>query len=116
MEHAILGFDDALLDRDRAIDEIETTEAQPRALTEPQPEHGGGDALPSSSLSTPARATDVSEEDICFSEGEVAQVLWVLTDAAEHAAEVRALSTLVLMEETLQMVRARFDERRGGDQ
>jgi len=58
----------------------------------------------------------VSEEDICFSEGEVAQVLWVLTDAAEHAAEVRALSTLVLMEETLQMVRARFDERRGGDQ
>ena len=41
----------------------------------------------------------MNSDDICFTEAEVAQILWVMTDAAEHATEARAFSSLVLIEE-----------------
>ena len=58
-----------------------------------------------------ARVPTVTADDITFSEAEVAQILWVLTEAAEHAANTSAFSALVLLEETLRMVRGRFDDR-----
>ena len=53
----------------------------------------------------------MSEAEIRFTETEVAQILWALTDATEHAASINALSAQIMLEETLRMVRARFDER-----
>jgi hypothetical protein len=50
-------------------------------------------------------------ESIAFTEVEVAQILWVLTDASELAEQSDALSTLALVEDTLRMVRDRFDRR-----
>jgi len=49
--------------------------------------------------------------EIRFSEREVAQILWVLSQAADLAAEAHALSNLAMIEETLRMVRDRFDQR-----
>jgi hypothetical protein len=54
----------------------------------------------------------VDEIEIRFTETEVARILWVLSDAAEHAGESDALASLALIEETLRMVRDRFDRRR----
>lgn len=54
----------------------------------------------------------VDEIEIRFTETEVAQILWVLNEAADHAAESEALSSLALIEETLRMVRDRFERRR----
>ncbi|MFN8050587.1 MAG: hypothetical protein U0Q22_04060 [Acidimicrobiales bacterium] len=54
--------------------------------------------------------------EITFSEEEVAQILWVLTDATELAEGTDALSTLALVEDTLRMVRDRFDRRRPTEQ
>lgn len=56
----------------------------------------------------------MAELEIRFTEAEVAQILWVLTEAAEHAVELSALSSLAMVEETLRMVRARFDQRGSG--
>ena len=42
---------------------------------------------------------------------EVAQILWVLSEAAELADTADTLSTLALIEEALRMVRDRFDRR-----
>jgi hypothetical protein len=54
----------------------------------------------------------MAEIEIRFTETEVAQILWVLSEAAEHASETDALASLALIEETLRMVRDRFDRRR----
>lgn len=54
----------------------------------------------------------MDEIEIRFRETEVAQILWVLSEAADHAAETNALASLALIEETLRMVRDRFDRRR----
>jgi len=54
----------------------------------------------------------VDDIEIRFTEREVAQILWVLSEAADRASEAHALSNLVLVEETLRMVRERFDRRR----
>jgi len=54
----------------------------------------------------------VEEIEIRFTETEVAQILWVLSEAAEQAASADALASLALLEETLRMVRDRFDRRR----
>jgi hypothetical protein len=54
----------------------------------------------------------VDEIEIRFTETEVAQILWVLSEAAEHAIQSDALASLALIEETLRMVRDRFDRRR----
>jgi hypothetical protein len=53
----------------------------------------------------------VDEIQIWFTETEVAQILWVLSEAAELANTADTLSTLALIEETLRMVRDRFDRR-----
>ena len=53
----------------------------------------------------------VDEIQIWFTETEVAQILWVLSEAAELADTANTLSTLALIEETLRMVRDRFDRR-----
>jgi hypothetical protein len=50
--------------------------------------------------------------EITFTEREVAQILWVLSEAADLASSAQALSDLALLEETLRMVRERFDRRR----
>jgi hypothetical protein len=54
----------------------------------------------------------VEELEIRFTETEVAQILWVLSEAADHAEVTDSLSGLALLEETLRMVRDRFDRRR----
>jgi hypothetical protein len=54
----------------------------------------------------------VDDIEIRFTEREVAQILWVLSEAADLASEAHALSNLALVEETLRMVRERFDRRR----
>ena len=54
----------------------------------------------------------VEEIEIRFTETEVAQILWVLSEAAEQAASADALASLALLEETLRMVRDRCDRRR----
>ena len=54
----------------------------------------------------------VDEIEIRFTEREVAQILWVLSEAADLAHEAHALSDMALIEETLRMVRDRFDGRR----
>ena len=54
----------------------------------------------------------MDEIEIRFTEREVAQILWVLSEAADLASEANALSSLALIEETLRMVRERFDRRR----
>jgi hypothetical protein len=53
----------------------------------------------------------VDEIQIWFTETEVAQILWVLSEATELADTANTLSTLALIEETLRMVRDRFDRR-----
>ena len=53
----------------------------------------------------------MDEPQICFTEKEVAQILWVLSEVAELADTTDTLSTLALIEETLRMVRNRFDSR-----
>lgn len=53
----------------------------------------------------------MAEIEIRFTEREVAQILWVLTEASEFAAAADALSSLALIESTLRMVRERFDRR-----
>jgi len=53
----------------------------------------------------------VDELQIWFTETEVAQILWVLSEAAQLADTSDTLSTLALIEETLRMVRDRFDRR-----
>jgi hypothetical protein len=53
----------------------------------------------------------VVEIEIRFTEGEVAQILWVLTEASDMAHDADALSSLALIEETLRLVRDRFDRR-----
>ena len=50
--------------------------------------------------------------EIRFTEREVAQILWVLSEAADLANDAHALSNLAMIEETLRMVRDRFDRRR----
>ena len=56
----------------------------------------------------------MADIEIRFTEREVAQILWVLSDAAEVAAATDALSSLALFEETLRMVRDRYDRRQPG--
>ena len=51
------------------------------------------------------------EIEIRFTEREVAQILWVLTEATDLASGADALSSLALIEDTLRMVRDRFDRR-----
>lgn len=51
------------------------------------------------------------EAPITFSEDEVAQILWALAESLEMAEHLDALATLLLIEETFTMVRARFDKR-----
>jgi hypothetical protein len=51
----------------------------------------------------------VAEIEIRFTEREVAQNLWVLTEASEFATAADALSSLALIESTLRVVRERFD-------
>jgi hypothetical protein len=53
----------------------------------------------------------VDEIEIRFTEREVAQILWVLSEAADLAASADALANLALIEDTLRMVRDRFDHR-----
>jgi len=53
----------------------------------------------------------VAETGIRFTEREVAQILWVLSEATDLAAGADALSSLALIEDTLRMVRERFDRR-----
>jgi hypothetical protein len=48
---------------------------------------------------------------ISFSEDKVAQILWALAESLEMADQLDALSTLVLIEDTFAVVRARFDQR-----
>lgn len=50
--------------------------------------------------------------EIRFTEREVAQILWVLSEAADRAHGAHALSDVALIEGTLRMVRDRFDRRR----
>ncbi len=54
----------------------------------------------------------VDEVEIRFTDREVAQILWVLSDAADLADSAHALSTLAMIEDTPRMVRDKF-ERRG---
>ena len=56
----------------------------------------------------------MTDDGLRFSESEVAEILWVLTEAADHAASTNALSALVMIEQTLRMVRERFDQRGEG--
>lgn len=72
------------------------------------PASAGGSVTPS------AYRCDVAELEIRFTEAEVPQILWVLTEAADHVVELSALSSLAMIEETLRMVRARFDQRGPG--
>lgn len=53
----------------------------------------------------------MDEIEVRFTEQEVAKILWVLTEASELAAASDALSSLALTEDTLRMVRDRFDRR-----
>jgi len=53
----------------------------------------------------------VAEIEIRFTEQEVAQILWVLSEASDLAGATDALSSLALIEQTLRMVRERFDRR-----
>lgn len=53
----------------------------------------------------------MSDIDIVFTESEVAQILWVLVEAADLAESQDVFSSLALIEDTLQMVRDRFDRR-----
>lgn len=53
----------------------------------------------------------MSDIEITFTESEVAQILWVLVEAADLAERQDVLSSLALIEDTLQMVRDRFDRR-----
>ncbi|MGH9225754.1 MAG: hypothetical protein ACRD2W_18650 [Acidimicrobiales bacterium] len=53
----------------------------------------------------------MDEIEICFTEQEVAQILWGLAEASDLATASDALSNLALIEETLRMVRDRFDRR-----
>jgi hypothetical protein len=53
----------------------------------------------------------VAEIEICFTEQEVAQILWVLSEASDLAGAADALSSLAMIEGTLRMVRERFDRR-----
>lgn len=53
----------------------------------------------------------MSDIEIIFTESEVAQILWVLVEAADLAESEDLLSSLAMIEDTLQMVRARFDNR-----
>jgi hypothetical protein len=54
----------------------------------------------------------VAQIEIRFTEQEVAQILWVLSEASELAGDADALSSVALIEATLRMVRERFDPRR----
>jgi len=54
----------------------------------------------------------VVESEIRFSEREVAQILWTLSESVDPVTAADALSTLALIEETCRMVRERFDRRR----
>jgi hypothetical protein len=49
----------------------------------------------------------VDDIEIRFTEREVAQILWVLSEAADRAHEAHALSDVALIEDTLRMVRNR---------
>lgn len=53
----------------------------------------------------------MAEIEIRFTEQEVAQILWVLSEASDLARTTDALSSLALIEQTLRMVRDRFDQR-----
>ena len=53
----------------------------------------------------------MDEIDIIFTEREVAQILWVLSEAADLANSAHALSNLAMIEDTLRMVRDKFDRR-----
>jgi len=53
----------------------------------------------------------VDEIEIRFTEQEVAQILWVLSEASDLAGAADALSSLAMIEDTLRMVRDRFDRR-----
>ncbi len=53
----------------------------------------------------------MTEIEIRFTEQEVAQILWVLSEASDLAGATDALSSLALFEQTLRMVRERFDRR-----
>lgn len=57
----------------------------------------------------------MSDIEIIFTEAEVAQILWVLVEAADLAESRDVLSSLALIEDTLQMVRDRFDHRGPGE-
>ena len=56
----------------------------------------------------------MDEIEICFDEDEVAKILWVLSESADQAARTDALASLAMIEDTLRMVRDRFDRRRPG--
>ena len=60
----------------------------------------------------PAYRPGVDDIEIRFTEREVAQILWVLSEAADLAIEAHALSDLALIEDTLRMVRYKFNRRR----
>lgn len=56
----------------------------------------------------------MAEIEIRFTEQEVAQILWVLSEASELADAADAWSSLAMIEGTLRMVRERFDQRGPG--
>lgn len=56
----------------------------------------------------------MAEIEIRFTEQEVAQILWVLSEATELADAADAWSSLAMIEGTLRMVRERFDQRGPG--
>ncbi len=58
-----------------------------------------------------AQPRHVAEIEIRFTEQEVAQILWMLSEASDLAGATDALSSLALIEQTLRMVRERFDRR-----
>lgn len=66
---------------------------------------------PGSTVTPQCNGGHVPEPMVTFSEGEVAQILWALAESLEMAEHLDALSTLVLIEDTFAMVRARFDQR-----
>ena len=53
----------------------------------------------------------MAEIEIRVTEQEVAQILWVLSEASELAGAADAFSSLAVIEGTLRMVRERFDRR-----
>ncbi len=78
-------------------------------LTSTTSQAGGGTTFQPRRLSYRPGVDDI---ELRFTEREVAQILWVLSEAADRAHEAHALSDVARIEDTLRMVRDRFDRRR----